>query len=474
MAETSQAAAPERRWLQFRLRTLLLAPFFILLLQVLSDQLFDHLILLWCAYGAFFGVAWGLGRMRIVGLRRAGLARVLPVAKAAIDGGMLGGALTGPLVLWTALWRSGAWRYFNARGILNDAWEMFTSGVAGYWCGGFFGALAGGAVGTVAAYLVCLTARTFGAESWFQSSASDEAAAQIAAARAGSWRLRGRKALAVALAIGPPIWLACCLRGDWAEREIIERLRLRGFISQQRTFYGPQWFEHVVVPGYELTWFRRGGAVYFAGHIAPETFDDFVRLSEVHAIHFEVETEADLIVGAELLRRRPDVAASISSHGPFKLTWDRRTGAFAFSGLIALQTLDDFMRLADIRNIEFHLEADADLILAAGFLRRRPDVHASISLHRPEVTDQGFASLESLTNLERLEFSDISITDLSVEIVESLPNLKCVTAMGRSQLSIEGETRVYLAVPDAYFQRNIWKSRGRWNVQRFKKVESAP
>lgn len=471
MAETSQV--PARRWLQFRLRTLLLAPVFILLLQVFSDQLFDHLILLWCAYGALFGVAWAVGRMRIVGLRQAGLARVLPVAKAAIDGGMIGGALLGAPVLWTALWRSGAWRYFNTRGIASDAWEIFTSGVAGYWCGGFVGGLAGGAVGTVAAYLICLLARGLGAQAWFQRPDCEELETGIANETAGGWRLRCGEALALLLAIAPPIWVAFCLWGDWREREVVDRLRARGLQSHHRVAYGPQWFEHAIAPGYELEWFRRGGQISYRGRMDQQTWDDLLRLREVQAIYFEVESEADLIMTAELLRRHPKLIAAISSRFPLNLTWNRQAGGFRFSGLIAIETLDDFLKLARLRNVDFHLETDADLILAADFLRRRPDVRASMSLYGPEITDQGFASLRSLPNLEQLKYCDSPITDRSVEIIESLPNLKRLTGMGRSRLSVEGETRAYLAVPDAYVTRTM-ESSWKWKVQRFRKIESPP
>jgi hypothetical protein len=462
MAETLQV--PARRWLQFRLRTLLLAPVFILLLQVFSDQLFDHLIWLWCAYGAMFGVAWAVGRMRIVGLRQTGLARVLPVAKAAIDGGMIGGALLGAPVLWTALWRSGAWRYFNTRGIASDAWEIFTSGVAGYWCGGFAGALAGGACGTAAAYLVCFAARAFRAEYWMQPSASDEVATQVITNQTVGSCLLCRKVLATSLAFGPPILVAVCLWGDWTEQKIIDRLRPRGLRSQQPASYGPRWFKQLNVPGYELACFRRGGVVHFAGRIDAKTFDDFMRLSEVHTIHFEVETDADVIAAAELLRQRPNVHELTLTKAPCRL-WFHRGDALNFSGLTALETLHAFARLSDVRTIDFRLETDADLIVAADFLRRRPKVQASLTLMGQDITDDGLKSLEGLPNLGRLDLSSTSITDASIDFIKSLANLKGLVARSNSRLSKEGETKLFLAIPTAVIKASGRKSVRFWMVR---------
>lgn len=314
MAEASQV--PARRWLQFRLRTLLLAPVFILLLQVFSDQLFDHLIWLWCVYGAMFGSAWAVGQMRIVGLRRTGLARIWPVAKAALDGGMIGGALLGAPVLWTALLRSGSWRYFNTRGFASGAWEFFTSGVAGYWCGGFVGALAGGAVGTVAAYLVCLAARALRAQAWFQGPANHETTGPLAAIATRRWRLYGRTGLVIALAACPPIWLATCLWGDWHEREIVDRLLLRDGLNLHRQPVGPHWFENDIAPGYELKWFRRVQLVRVYRGLDRQTFDDIARLKYLKNAYFGLYNDAEAIAAAALLRRRPDVKATIRLHGP--------------------------------------------------------------------------------------------------------------------------------------------------------------
>jgi hypothetical protein len=380
MAETSHVAA--RRWLQFRLRTLLLAPVFILLLQVFSDQLFDHLIALWCAYGALFGVAWAVGRMRIVGLRRTGLARVLPVAKAAFDGGMIGGALLGAPVLWTALWRSGAWRYFNARDVASDAWEFFTSGVAGYWCGGFVGALAGGAVGTVAAYFVCLAARAFRAQDWFQGPANHEATANAAARQTRGWRLYGRLSLVIALAVGPPIWLATCLLGDWHEREIVDRLRMRAGFYCSREPYGPHWFENDIAPGYELKWFRRVRAVYNYGRIERQAFDDLSRLTHV-------------------------------------------------------------------RQIYFRLDSDADVIAAAAWLRRRPDVQASIELNGTRITDDGLSVFRELGNVDELSIDKTCITDASIDTIKSLTSLKRFNFRGPTNVGAESQfqLRLFSIVP---------------------------
>jgi len=457
MTETLRSAGPVRRWLQFRLRTLLLAPVFILLLQVFSDQLFDHLILLWCAYGALFGVAWAISQMQLTALRQTGLARVLPVAKAAIEGGMIGGAIMGAPVFWTALWRTGAWQHFNTRGIASDAWEIFTSGVAGYWCGGLAGALAGGACGTAAAYLVCFAARAFLAENWNQASASDEAAMQLIANQTVGSFLLCRKMLAISLSFGPPVWVAVCLWGDWTEQKIIDRLRPRGLWSQQSESYGPQWFKHSNVPGYELACFRRGGVVYFTGHIDAKTFDDFMRLSEVHAIHFEVESDADVIAAAELLYRRPNVHDLALAKGPCRL-WFCRGDALNFSGLIVPRALDVFSRLPDVRTVDFVLTTDADLIVAADFLRRCPKVQASITLAGQDITDDGLKSLAGLPNLAQLHLAGTSITDASIDVIKSLASLKQLVAYSNSRLSTEGETKLFLAIPTAVIKVSRMKS----------------
>ena len=363
MAERSQPSA--RRWLQFRLRTLLLAPVFILLLQVFSDQLFDHLIWLWCAYGAMFGGAWAVGQMRIVGLRQTGLARIWPVAKAAIDGGMIGGALLGAPVLWTALLRSGSWRYFYTRGLASDAWEFFTSGVAGYWCGGFVGALAGGAVGTVAAYFVCLAARAFRAQDRFQGPANHEATADAAAIQTRGWRLYGRTGLVIALAVGPPVWLAACLQGDWHERQIVDRLRLRGGLDLVRQPCGPHWFENNIAPGYELKWFRRVQLVRIYGSIDRQASDDLAQLTYLKDAYFGLYNDADAIAAAALLRRRPDVKATVRLDGP-RVTDD---GLSSFRELgnidelsidrtcISDASIDTIKSLANLKRFDFRSSA---------------------------------------------------------------------------------------------------------------------
>jgi hypothetical protein len=259
------------------------------------------------------------------------------------------------------------------------------------------------------------------------------------------------------------------LHGDWAEQEIIARLHRRALefrprnprnihmslhadppVLHHRAAYGPQWFEHAIAPGYELTWFRRGGAISYSGPIDARTSAELLRLGEVKVVRLRVETETELVAAAEFLRRRPEVQAWIGSRQPlqrFQLSWNRGTGAFSFSGEIAPQTLDDFTRLAGITNIDFQLANDVDLIAAADLLHRRADLQVSISLYGPLVTDAGMASLQGLKNVDQLRVHSTSITDRSIEIIESFAGLKTFMAEGSARFSIEGESRLNSAAP---------------------------
>lgn len=270
--------------------------------------------------------------------------------------------------------------------------------------------------------------------------------------------------LAIALAFGPPVWVAICLWGDWTERKIIDRLRPRGLWSHQCASYGPQWFKHANVPGYELACFRRGGVVYFAGRIDAKTFDDLMRLSEVHAIHFEVKTDADVISAAEFLCRRPNVHDLTLTKGPCRL-WFRRGDALNFSRLFVPRALNVFARLPDVRTIDFRLTTDAELIVAADFLRRCPKAQASIRLMGQDITDDGLKSLEGLPNLGQLDLSGTSVTDASIDVIKSLANLKQLVAYSNSWLSSEGETQLFLAFPTAVIKASRRNSVPLWMVR---------
>jgi hypothetical protein len=274
---------------------------------------------------------------------------------------MIGGALLGAPVLWTSLLRSGSWRYFYTRGLASDAWEFFTSGVAGYWCGGFVGALAGGAVGTVTAYFVCLAARALRAQAWFQGPADHEAPVPAAAIQRCRWRLYGRRGLVIALAACPPIWLAACLWSDWNEREIVDRLRMHGGLDLVRQPVGPHWFENDIAPGYELKWFRRVQLVRVYGSIGRQASDDLARLAHVKKMYFGLDNDAEAIAAAALLRRRPDVKATIRLGGP-------RVTDHGLSSFQGLENIDE------------------------------------LSIDRTCISDASVDTLKSLTNLKRFNF----------------------------------------------------------------------
>ena len=92
------------RWLQFRLSSLLLLPLLVGLTYTLSDQVFDHFLLVNAGYGAVFGTIWGIGPMRID--KPQGASRAVSIARAAMVGGMTAGILAGPAILAIAIWWS--------------------------------------------------------------------------------------------------------------------------------------------------------------------------------------------------------------------------------------------------------------------------------------------------------------------------------------------------------------------------------
>ncbi|MEX0712011.1 MAG: hypothetical protein WD278_06655, partial [Pirellulales bacterium] len=147
------ASACERRWLQFRLRTLLLIPLLLGLFCAFAGQAYDHFLLLEALYGAVLGTFWAIGRMQIVGLRNQGLRRVLPVVWAAVCGGLTTGILIGPINLMIALSRTHPYWTLDWQGT-RQPMEILSAAIAGIWLGALFGAAGAAIVGPSAAYLV--------------------------------------------------------------------------------------------------------------------------------------------------------------------------------------------------------------------------------------------------------------------------------------------------------------------------------
>ncbi|HXT57738.1 MAG TPA: hypothetical protein VN699_03845 [Pirellulales bacterium] len=316
MAQASSGAQPTRRWLQFRLRSLLLIPFLLLLLQVLSDQLFDHLLWLWSGYGSFFGTLWAIGRMQRVGLRYTGLPRCWAIVRAAIGGGIVGGTLIGPVALWTGLFRGDSCWFFDTPGVRLRAWEIFTSGVAGYWCGGLVGALAGGVFGTTAAYSVYFWGRFCETAACIPESTHEEDAKSPVAAHSRQRRSWLWSALAASLVISPPIWIGACLVRDQAEQRAIERLQQHGQVQLAIKRYGPLWFSVRIEPYYDMYWFHHVTYMSFAGPVDANTVTDLNYVGSLRDAHFELHRDDDLFAIAAWLKGRPDLQADLSLSGP--------------------------------------------------------------------------------------------------------------------------------------------------------------
>lgn len=291
----------------------------------------------------------------------------------------------GPLVFWTALWRNNSWRFFNTRGVADDVWELFTSGVASYWCGGLCGALAGGACGTIAAYLACFAVRSFGTNDWCATAAGKNATAEAIT----PIRNRGPRfspALAVLLAVGPPVWVAWCLWGDWTEQRIIGRLRRHGLTAQYREVYGPQWFANAIAPGYELTWFRRGGDLFFSGNIDNDSFRELDNLKNVRMINFAILTDRDLIAATNWLRRHPKTQASFT--------------------------------------------------LGSRHINKR----GIASLDGPRISEKGIASLQGLTNVVALNVVWTPLSEKSIQVIQSLSSMKQSVFVGVQRQVTNGTT----------------------------------
>src|SRR4051794_22787154 len=94
------------RWLQFRLRSLLLIPLLFGPAYIWSDQVYDHLMFLLLTFGAVFGAIWAMGEMESSPPAIPGLRRVRNVAWAAAGGGFLGGSLAGPGLILISIWRA--------------------------------------------------------------------------------------------------------------------------------------------------------------------------------------------------------------------------------------------------------------------------------------------------------------------------------------------------------------------------------
>ncbi len=234
-AQANHRTSPRRRWLQFRLRSLLVLPLLFALAYAWTDQVYDHFLVLMTAYGAIVGSLWAVGRMKIIGLSHSGLRRLLPVVGAAVGGGMTIGLLAGPVMLWIALSHVGYLRspVLVYRGLSrSDALELITSGVAGSWLGAIFGMMGAVVVGLPLAYLLFL-ARYRAAQK-----GQPEAVAQFG--RSDWERPLGRLprvlwAAFCSLLLGvPTLWLGCQVYRDRVERQAAARLADKGRVIWSR------------------------------------------------------------------------------------------------------------------------------------------------------------------------------------------------------------------------------------------------
>lgn len=419
-----RAARRDRRWLQFRLRTLLLVP----LLLTLCFRYADNFILMTTGYGAVIGGLWAVGRLWIIGLKREGLARVLPVVSAALFGGLVAGTIAGPLAL-AVVQRDFAMDEVFYTPLADAAYQVATLMLAGSLIGALSSIAGAGIVGPAFAYLAYAASR---GRRWEPEEAGSEVPVPPSA---GSRAMRHIFYCLLALVLAVPAgwfaWRAWC---HASEAHVIARLRSRDIeVGAPWNLAGPKWIQdRLPVP-----WFDRVTFVDLrADAMTAEDWDDVAHLHACRRFHVELRqaTAADFAQLAESVGRRPDAEWTYSILGVAQRNSERRfrgriQGFYAPQSLAVINLsgpgIDDtylagipgFRHLSEVLLLDVNV-TDAGLKHLAGLPIKQ------LVLTRSNVAGPGLADLAGIPTLESLSLSETDVTDDDLQYIARIPSLR--------------------------------------------------